>query len=550
MKTTIHKILWRMIHDQSGQVLPWMVLGMAGVLGMGGLTIDAGRAYVAHSQLQNYAKAAALAAAGVVYNTSSTANATTYANNYSASSGDKNANSSMGTVTTTVTTVCLNLLQPSGTTCASGSPANAVKVKESASVSTTFMRMFGVSTVTVSAVSTASMQGVAQPWNVAIILDATGSMATTDSNCSSVTEFQCAENGIQALLAATDPCPAGASSCSGSTANFHVSLFSFPNVSTSNVSNDISCNGSGNNNGWGNGWGNGNGSNQPTFDIYTLPVAGSSSYSPITYTTSGKSPQTWTATYEITLGASDADANGFVSDYFLPSASNGLNSTSSIVKAITGCMSPITSTTSGTGALQGAYSGGITYYAGAIYAAQAALVAEQKLYPKSKNAIIFLSDGQANLVSSTGDFPTSFTASPSASGLNTLTSTGVYPSALDECQQAIVAAQAANDAGTTVYGVAYGSEQTGCTSGSGATDTTLIASGRNAAFSLSQLTPCVTIENIASSLNTFYSDYNQSGSGIDLSCVDNAHTVSSLQNIFLSIAANFTTPRLLPNNAT
>jgi Flp pilus assembly protein TadG len=527
-----------MIHDQDGQVLPWVVLGMTGLLGMGGLTIDAGRAYVAHSQLQNYANAAALAAAGVVYNTSSTANATTYANNYSASSGNKNANSNLGTVTTTVTTVCLNLLQPSGTKCGSGSPANAVKVKESASVSTTFMRMFGVSNLTVSAVATASMQGVAQPWNVAIILDATGSMATTDSNCSNVTEFQCALNGIQALLAATDPCPAGSSSCSGSTANFHVSLFSFPNVSTSNVSNDISCS-SGR-----------YGSSQPTFDIYTLPVAGASSYSPITYTTSGKNPQTWAATYEITLGASDADANGFVSDYFLPSASNGLNSSSSIVSAITGCMSPITSTTNGTGALQGAYSGGITYYASAIYAAQAALVAEQKLYPKSKNAMIFLSDGQANLVSSTGDFPTSFTASPSTSGLSTLTSTGVYPSALDECQQAIVAAQAANDAGTTVYGVAYGSEQTGCTSGSGATDTTLIASGRNAAFSLSQLTPCVTIENIASSLNTFYSDYNQSGSGIDLSCVDNAHTVSSLQNIFLSIASNFTTPRLLPNNAT
>jgi len=45
------------------------------------------RAYVAHAQLQNYANAAVLAAAGLVYNTSSTNNATTEANLYSGSSG-------------------------------------------------------------------------------------------------------------------------------------------------------------------------------------------------------------------------------------------------------------------------------------------------------------------------------------------------------------------------------------------------------------------------------------------------------------------------------
>jgi hypothetical protein len=56
------------------------------------------------------------------------------------------------------------------------------------------------------------------------------------------------------------------------------------------------------------------------------------------------------------------------------------------------------------------------------------------------------------------------------------------------------------------------------------------------------------MENIASSLNNFYSDYNQSGSGS--TCQDASHTVSSLQAIFQAIASTFTTPRLLPNNAT
>jgi len=46
------------------------------------------------------------------------------------------------------------------------------------------------------------------------------------------------------------------------------------------------------------------------------------------------------------------------------------------------------------------------------------------------------------------------------------------------------------------------------------------------------------MENIASSLNNFYSDYNQSGSGS--TCQDASHTVTSLSDIFLSIAASFT----------
>jgi hypothetical protein len=56
------------------------------------------------------------------------------------------------------------------------------------------------------------------------------------------------------------------------------------------------------------------------------------------------------------------------------------------------------------------------------------------------------------------------------------------------------------------------------------------------------------MENIASSLNTFFSDYNQSGSGS--TCQDASHPTVSLNDIFQAIAATFTTPRLLPNNAT
>jgi hypothetical protein len=95
--------------------------------------------------------------------------------------------------------------------------------------------------------------------------------------------------------------------------------------------------------------------------------------------------------------------------------------------------------------------------------------------------------------------------------------------------------------------VAYGSESSGCNSAGGGTDTTLIATGTNAPFTLATLSPCVVMENIASSLAYFYSDYNQSGS--ESTCQDSSHTVTALTDIFLSISATFTNPRLLPNNA-
>ena len=93
-----------------------------------------------------------------------------------------------------VNAVCLNALEPSGSVCGTSGQPNAVKVIESASVPTYFMKLvtFGHSTINVSAEATASMQGQSQPWNVAIVIDASGSMSTTDTNCGSVTEFQCA----------------------------------------------------------------------------------------------------------------------------------------------------------------------------------------------------------------------------------------------------------------------------------------------------------------------------------------------------------------------
>ena len=53
----------RLSGDESGQVLPWVVVMMLSVLAVAALVVDLGHAMVVQRQLQNQADAAALAAA-------------------------------------------------------------------------------------------------------------------------------------------------------------------------------------------------------------------------------------------------------------------------------------------------------------------------------------------------------------------------------------------------------------------------------------------------------------------------------------------------------
>jgi hypothetical protein len=506
-------VVRKFLKDERGQILPIVALLMTAMLGMAGLVTDVGHAYVVRGTLQNSVNASALAASGFVYDSNSASvNSASVATQFSSSSGGNNASAGLGTVNTSVMTRCVNMLMPTGQTCSSSTPANAVVVTSSTSVKTLFMALFGVKTLSVGATATASMQGIAQPWNVAIIVDGTDSMVSnTDSNCTSgnVSRLTCALDGVQAFLKATNPCPSGVATCP-SGANLQVSLFTFPNVTTGTVADDYGCNGT-----------------IPTHEPYTFPLTSATSYTPLTYsTTTGSGNRTsttsWTATYQVTP---------FSSDYW---SSGALSSSSNLVKAVGGASGCKALNTNG---------GEGTYYAGVIYAAQAALLAENN---GANNAIILLSDGEATASSSDMAPPAQ---TPATSGLDVLTTTGVYPSAVDDCQQAIVAAQNATLAGTRVYAVAYGSESSGCSTSSGGTDSALVSfpATLNATFAAKSLTPCIAMENIASSLMYFYSDANQSGS--QSSCQDSSHTVSSLSDIFLAISSTFTTPRLIPNNA-
>jgi hypothetical protein len=528
MKHNIKSFFNRILQDQNAQVLPMVAVLMIGFMGMAAMVGDVGDVYYSYSQLQASTNAAVMAAAqGLPFSTSTNNQALTNAEQYSSESATKtlpagfNAFSNLNITNTSVNFACLSTGLGASVPCvtAGNQSANVVQVKQTAQVKTYFAALFGTSSVTLTATATALMRGEPTvPYNVAIIVDTTDSMTSNrDSNCGNVTRLQCALNGVQTLLSGLLPCVASGcgSLSSQSFANSldRVALFSFPNVLQSTVADQYDCSNS-----------------SPTPEMYTFPVPGASTLSPVSITTTttgrnGTTTVTNLATYETTSGLGGTDSNGFVSDFRSSDSSSGLSSSSDIVEAVGG--------KSGCSGMSGPGGEG-TYYAGAIFAAQSALTSEQAAFPNSQNIMILVSDGAA-----TASNQQMYTTAPSSGALFAASSPSKasfpqygYPSTVNECEQAVLAANYARSQGTTVYAVAYGSPSTGCT-----TDT---ASG-------GITSPCTTMADIGggSGSATFYSDDNQSGTTSNCPA---GKSVSSISEIFDQILSNLSAARLIPNS--
>ena len=407
-------LLLRAFQDQNGQVLPFMALLIVLFLGMAGITVDLGHAFICYRELQSSTDAAALAGAlALSSSTATTASVQAVAKAYSSSSSGVNANPNLPSPTITTTLKCLGTI---GIPCtASATGFNTVQVQQTTTVPTYFIRALGAlgvkaaKVVNLSTFSTAAMRGATNAqYNVAVVLDTTASMASadTDASCGS-TRIACALTGMQTLLQSLSPCTA--SSTSQSCAPFdQVSLFTFPNVSASTAQNDTTCN-----------------SKSPTILPYSAPTPGATWSAP-----SGSN-----ATYQIT---------DYLSNYSSTNKSGGALNTSSALAVASGVSGISKCTGLQTPGGQG------TYYAGAIYAALSSLAAKQAANPGSQNALIILSDGDA----STGNIS------------GTLTKNRTYPSLSNQCQQGITAAKTA-PSGTTVYTIAYGASSSGCSTDSG-----------------------------------------------------------------------------------
>ena len=251
----ILEFLRRLHVDESGQILPWLVLLMTMIFfGMAGLVVDAGRAVVAYQKLQSATDAAALAAAQMMPTATSQQAVIDMANSYSAVQGDANSNQGIMPGAKMVSGYpkleCLNTVTSWGVLCPSAINANAIQISETVSVPSYFAELIGVPSITVTTTSTAAMRGAPRtPYSVAILIDTTGSMGTVDNVSSSCmgTRISCSLEGVRTLLGNLSPCASG-SSCGTATAGNvahpldEVAVYTFPGlVNQQAVTNDATC---------------------------------------------------------------------------------------------------------------------------------------------------------------------------------------------------------------------------------------------------------------------------------------------------------------------
>jgi Flp pilus assembly protein TadG len=526
--TTKSSLSRRALSDQHGQVLPWVAFMLVLFLGMSAFVLDVGHAFYCKRELQAATDAAALAGAQSLKNSSPTAVVAAF----SAENSGQNTYGNLPNVSITPgwpKYACLSSVTKAAcvaTKDASGNSitANAIQVQEQVNVPTFFARVFGISQLAISATSTAAIVGAKnQIANLAIVLDTTASMQTVDSNCSSsggsAERVVCAEQGVQVLLQDMSPCNT-ALGCGTVTNGIatnaldQVAIFTFPNVTVGSAQDDYNCSGS-----------------NPSIPAYSLPTIGTSAYPPNASGTASS-----TATYQVTP---------FLSDYRSSDNASALDTGSNLSMATGAGVNSSGKSCSG----MQAPGGDGTYYAGVIYAAQAALTAqaanEVAANPSAnapQNVMIILTDGEANaskskMASSEANGTALATSSNWPAGGGATSSITNYPSAFDQCQQAVAAANYAKGQGTQIYTIAYGSESSGCT-----TDST---------GPQPNITPCQVMSEMAST-NTgntvyFYSDYKQSGSAS--TCISPGSPLTDLSSIFGQIVVNFLNVKLIPESA-
>ncbi len=516
MKRFGNSLRRRFLKNQRGQAVVAVMITAATVMSLAAASVETGHVYYAYEQLVASTNSAALAGAEAMPNTTQ---AKTNVTTYSAQSNGMNQTAMLKNATATPAFLCLGTVSnslnvPCQTATGGTGGYNALSVTQTATVQLWFGGLVGMKQMNLSYTAEAAMAGGQNsPWNIAIVQDTTSSMNDADNGdqCNG-TQITCSLLGIQALLGDLYPCGLG-QNCTTST-NYvdSVSLFVFPAVTGSSAYKDSTCPQS-----------------DPTIVSYTFPDPPSNTTLPSA------------DTYQV---------DGFANNYKTTDAASSLNQAAGIV---------IAAGDSGQSNCSGiqAPGGEGTYYAQVIYAAQAALQKQQAANPGSQNAIILLTDGDATACASNANTAAGAcdTKSQLLASEGTLNGTGTktsnpsgyesptYPSALGMCGQAVLAAQAAANAGTTVYTIGYGAE----TSGGCLSDKTYSASvTTNGGGWGPGDQPCQAIAAMASSAVNFYSD---DGQGCEATAPSNQN-LTKLTAIFRAIVDNMSSPRLIPAGTT
>ncbi len=518
----MNSLFRRLYHEQDGQVLYLAAGTLVVVLGMAALSIDIGYALHAQRELQANTDSAA-AAGGSAMPNGNVVSPTTVADEYTGDStvgGIYNIHHDLNITSVTVNYACVtgttatNLNMPpcvnystlsSTPGCTAG--CNAIQVIETAAVPTFFAKIFGITTVNVTAIASASASGALPiPYHIMMVLDTTNSMGSgTDTGCTtgsgSYSPEQCAQIGVQTLLNDLAPCATNLASCGSNPAVDEVGIMVFPGTCSQALSGGI-C------------------PNATTLTNTTVSRYASDDTScPATdppITSYNNNPAYMAVGFETSYRTSDAATTLNYSDPMVESVGGGtwVNGSGAVLGS-NNCGMP---TPGGEG----------TFYAGAIISAQQYLA--NKHTTGVQDIMILLSDGNAS--ASSTQMGGTVNQSVIISGMN-----GKLYSASAECAQAVAAAHYAKTTtqsdglATEIYSISYGSETSGCTTG----DT---------------LTPCATMSGIASlPLTQYFFSVPQTISGKTSTICTGAVPITTLDQVFTTIAGDLMSSRLIPNTA-
>ena len=446
MNTKWKSLIHRMRTDKRGVVAIIVGLGLTAFAGMTGLVVQETIIYRTQSALQSSANIAALAGAQGINNPSGTAIAR--ATTYSAVTGSDNAISGQ-TVTMVGGYPQLKCLKSTGVACPGTDAANAIVVKQQATVPLIFGKLFGKSTLTLTATATAGGSGgKGTSLDVMLIVNTTQSMNTSDSKCSvsGATRVTCAEAGARTLLLGN---PSASPPNYGLTpSTIHVGLMVFPGLTTAAQA-------------------------AYDYDCATSPVPAIAKYN--------ASPA---PTYQIIP---------LSSDYKTSDTAISLNTSSNLVRAIGGGPSGCT-----TQALD-AVGGVATYYADVVTAAQTALTTTGR--SGVQKVIVLLTDGDANAVSpnvsgtqTPNECHHAITAAATATAAGTWVYTLAYGSATSSScstdSPAISACSTLQQMASTPK-MFFSDDANGCTSPSNPSNSNLVAlfTAIGASFSSPRLLP-------------------------------------------------------------
>jgi Flp pilus assembly protein TadG len=436
----MHSLFRRLYHEQEGQVIYLVAAALIVLLGMAALSIDIGFALHAQRELQASTEAAATAGANQLPNATAAVNyawcfsgvgtsnlPSSFKGTMTCPSGTQTSGSNFTAdlpgvqmVSTYPLVTCVNTLNDVLPCSSPDNTYNALQVKETVQIQTFFAKVLGFKTLTLYAQAEAAERSAAAPYNIAIVLDTTASMQSTDPYCTapsnwpnssaSYTKEDCAKAGAATLLQELSP---WVPNSSPPVALQEVSLLVFPGLTGT--------------------------AGSPA----TNASAESDCWSPTLSAGNGIVPYTGSTDYEVV---------GLSNDFKQSDSSTSLNTGSSALANAVSWTNQASNCTKGISRNGNTLEYGLqdpggegTYYAGAITQAQG-------LFPTSgpranyQDAVILLSDGDAT-----------------ASGSEISSSL-----ARNECTQAVNAAHTlVNTYGTWVYAIAYDAQAGGCNGDSG-----------------------------------------------------------------------------------